>query len=126
VVNWPHVWTLPAALQPWKVNTNVSKSVLVRAVGRSDLAPLEMPERFRLQVVYFMTPGDAIGAPVLGPQEYWIEPAHIERWLDDGIFSVVSPLDAESVAEIELTEDQERFLEWMKRHSVSHVRIEST
>lgn len=102
-----------------------SKSILIRAVDREDLAPLVMPERFRLEIVYFMTPGDAVGAPSLGKNEYWIEPRFIEQWLDDGVFTVVSPLDAESVAEIELTEDQERWLEWMKRNGVQLVRVES-
>jgi hypothetical protein len=83
-----------------------------------------MPERFRLEIVYFMTPGDAPGAPKLGPNEYWIEPANVNRWLEEGCFSVVSPLDAESVAEIELTEDQERWLEWLKKYAISQVQID--
>jgi hypothetical protein len=103
----------------------LAKTILIRAVDRDALPPLEMPERFRLEIVYFMTPGDTPGAPKLGPHEYWIEPSNVDRWLDDGGFSVVSPLDAESVAEIELTEDQERWLEWMKRHGIFHVRVES-
>jgi hypothetical protein len=103
----------------------LASKTLVVAVDRDDVPPLEMPERFRLEVVYFMTPGDAKGAPTLAANEYWIEPDHIDRWLDDGVFSVVSPLDAESVAEIELTEDQERWLEWMQKHGISKVRVES-
>jgi hypothetical protein len=71
-----------------------------------------------------MTPGDAPGAPKLGPNEYWIEPANVNRWLEEGCFSVVSPLDAESVAEIELTEDQERWLEWLKKYAISQVQID--
>lgn len=103
----------------------MSPTILIRPVGREDIPPLVMPERFRLEIVYFITPGDAAGAPILGKNEYWIEPKFVDRWLDDGVFSVVSPLDAESVAEIELTEDQERWLEWMKRHGIQHVRVES-
>jgi len=101
----------------------VANKVLVHAVGRSDVEPLEMPDRFRLEVVYFMTPGDHAGAPTLVANEYWIESENIDRWLDDGGFSVVSPLDAETVAEIDLTEDQERWLEWMKKNKLTHIRV---
>jgi hypothetical protein len=102
----------------------MAHGVRVIALGRTDPIAMEMPDRFRLDVVYFMTPCDRPGAPQLGPNEYWIEPANIEKWLDDGGFSVVSPLDAESVAEIELTEDQERWLEWMKKHAIDRIRVE--
>jgi hypothetical protein len=36
----------------------------------------------------------------------------------------VSPLDSDSKAEIELTEEQEAWLEWMLTHEVQHVRVE--
>jgi hypothetical protein len=36
---------------------------------------------------------------------------------------VVSPLDAETVAEIDLSEDQERWLEWMKKNNLTHIRV---
>lgn len=102
----------------------MSNTLRVHAVDRPDIPPLVMPERFRLEVVYFMTPTDRPDAPTLAAHEYWIEPANVVQWLDDGGFSVVSPLDAESVAEIELTDDQERWLEWMKRHKIDRVRID--
>jgi len=103
----------------------VAKSIRVRAVDRDEVPVLEMPERFRREVVYFMTPSDHEGAPLLGPNEYWVQPEHVVRWLEDGGFSVMSPLAAEAVAEIELSEDQERWLEWMQRYNVSRIRIES-
>ncbi|MDP7020206.1 MAG: hypothetical protein QGG36_30695 [Pirellulaceae bacterium] len=82
-----------------------------------------MPERFRLEVVYFMTPGDEPGAPALGEDEYWIQLEHAAQWLDDGVVEVISPLDAEAKAEIELSEDQERWLEWMVKHQIDHIRL---
>ncbi len=103
----------------------MARSIWVRAVDKPELPAFEMPERFRLEIVYFMTPGDVEGAPHLGPREYWIETENVARWLDDGVFSIISPLDAETVAEIELTEDQERWLEWMLRHEVAHVKLET-
>lgn len=85
---------------------------------------IEMPDRFRKEIVYFMTPADTPGAPPCGANEYWVRLVDSQRWLDDGIFTLVSPLDAETVAEIELTEDQERWLEWMVAKEVSHIRLE--
>lgn len=101
----------------------MSKSIRVLALDGQPTEPLEMPERFRLEVVYFMTPEDAPGAPKLGPGEYWIEPQNVVNWLDEGCFSVVSPLDAESVAEIELSEEHERWLEWLRKYNITRVRI---
>jgi hypothetical protein len=49
----------------------------------------------------------------------------VATWLEDGIFTVVSPLDAETVAEIELTEEQEKWLEWMSQNGVTKVRVEA-
>ena len=83
-----------------------------------------MPARFRTEIVFFMTsPGDK-GAPAkLGENEYWIDAAEARRWLDEGVVYVVSPLDAENKAEIELTEEHEAFLEWLVQHNVQHVRM---
>ena len=96
----------------------------VHAVDQANLAPLEMPARFRTEIVFFMTsPGDK-GAPAkLGENEYWIDAAEARRWLDEGVVYVVSPLDAENKAEIELTEEHEAFLEWLVQHNVQHVRM---
>ena len=100
-------------------------------LDKPDATPISMPDRFRLEVVYFMSPvstlsGEPIsGAPACGDREYWIRTEDTKRWLDEGVFTLVSPLDAESVAEIELSEDQERWLEWMDEHCITHIRIES-
>ena len=90
----------------------------------SGILPLVMPERFRREIVYFMTPADRTGAPTCGNHEYWIRLEDSRKWLDEGFFTLVSPLDAESVAEIELSEDQERWLEWMVQNQISHVRVQ--
>ena len=90
-----------------------------------------MPDRFRLEVVYFMSPTSSAkgvpipGAPTCNEREYWVKPEDAQRWLDEGVFTLVSPLDAEAVAEIELSEDQERWLEWMAEHGITHIRLES-
>jgi hypothetical protein len=98
-------------------------AVLVHAVARGDLPPFRMSARFRTDIAYFMTPGDQPGAPALGPGEYWVRADDARRWLDEGGFSIVSPLSSEARAQIELTEEQEAWLEWLLRHGVEQVRL---
>jgi hypothetical protein len=99
--------------------------VRVHAVEQPDLAPFEMPDRFKTEIVYFMTPAGDRGAPALGPHEYWIRLEDARQWLDDYVVSVVSPLDAEAKAEFELSEEQEAWLEWLVAHGIQHVRLET-
>jgi hypothetical protein len=93
------------------------------ALDRPGVPPLEMPERFRTEIVYFMTPADSAGAPPLGTDEYFVRLDEAKQWLDELVVYVVSPLDAEAKAEIELSEDHERFLQWLVDHGVQHVRL---
>ena len=95
----------------------------VEAVDRRDIPTLEMPGRFRTEIVFFMTPPGERGVPVLPEREYWIDLAEARRWLDEQVLRVVSPLDAENMAEIELTDYHETFLEWVVQHGISHVRL---
>ncbi len=95
----------------------------VYSVEKPELPPLQMPDRFRLQIVYFITPGGTHGVPELPPGEYWIRLEDARRWLDDMVVEVVSPLDAESKAEIELTEEHEMWLQWMVDNEIQHVRL---
>jgi hypothetical protein len=53
----------------------------------------------------------------------WINLDDARRWLDDLVVYVVSPLDAENQAEIELTEYHEAFVQWLVTHGVQHVRV---
>ena len=96
---------------------------LVFAVDQPSLAPLSMPTRFRHDVTYFVThPGDK-GVPPLPPGEYWVRQEDARQILDDGFIRIVSPLDSENRMEIELTEEQEQWLEWMVAHAVEHLRL---
>lgn len=97
----------------------------VVAVDQPEAPPFQMPARFRTDVAYFMTPGGSEGVPPLKEYEYWIRLEDARRWLDDGGVEVVSPLDAEAKAEIELTEEQEAWLEWLIEYEIQHVRLES-
>src|SRR6476646_4214813 len=96
------------------------------AVDQPVLAPLEMPDRFRMEIPFFMTPAGDRGAPAtLGENEYWIDLDEARRWLDEMVVYVVSPLDAENQAEIELTEYHEAFLQWLVANGIQHVRLTS-
>ncbi len=97
---------------------------LVYAVDRPELTPLVMPDRFRHEVAYFITVDGGAG-PKLPPGEYRIRLEDAKRWLDDQVFELISPLDSERPAEIELTEEQETWLEWMVAQQVEHIRVES-
>jgi hypothetical protein len=93
------------------------------ALDQPNAPPLEMPDRFRMEIVYFMTlPGDK-GAPLkMDDGEYWIDLDDAKKWLDDQVIYVVSPLDAENQAEIELTEYHEAFLQWVVEKNAQHVK----
>jgi hypothetical protein len=97
----------------------------VYAVDRPELTPLEMPARFKYDVAYFMTPSGEGGAPALAAGEYWISLADARRWLDVGTLTLVSPLDSENQAEVEISEEQEKWLEWMVANGVERVRVEA-
>lgn len=97
----------------------------VVAVDIDGVAPLEMPDRFRHDVTYFCTPAGETGAPAhLGSHEYFVRREDAERIYDEGVIRIVSPLDSSTTAELEITEEQERWLEWMLENQVQHVRIE--
>jgi hypothetical protein len=99
-------------------------AVRVVAVGRPDLPPLAMPERFRHEIAYFMSipgPGDALS---LAAGEYWIRREEAQNWLEEGVFRIVSPLDSANRTEVELSEEQEDWLEWMVREGIEHIRLE--
>ena len=76
--------------------------------------------RLRTQLSYFTSPGDG---PDLGPDEFWFVPEEVTKWLDDGVFYLVSPLDSANTTEVELTEEQEEFLNWLQKKGVRHVRV---
>jgi hypothetical protein len=96
----------------------------ILAVDQPSVPPLEMPDRFRMEIVYFMTPPGDRGAPAgMAENEYWIDQDEARQWLDEGVVYVVSPLDAENQAEIELTEYHEAFLQWLVTHGVERVRL---
>ena len=99
-------------------------SATVYAVGRPELAPQTMPDRFRHDIAYFMAVPGVGGVPSLPPGEYWVRTGDAEQWLGEGVLRVVSPLDANNCAEIELTEEQEEWLQWMVANGVQRIRLQ--
>lgn len=98
--------------------------VRIWAVGRTDVPPMDLPDRFRHEITYFMAVPGTGDVPELPPGEYWIRLAESEAWLDSGCFEVVSPLDGEHKTEIELSEDQEDWLRWLVEHRIERLRLE--
>lgn len=96
--------------------------VTVSAVGRPDVPPCRMPARFRTDIAYFGTPGH--GDARLPPGEYLIDAASVADWIATGVLTLVSPLDAGHAAEVEITEEQERFVHWLRDHAIDRVRVE--
>jgi hypothetical protein len=93
------------------------------AVDQPSAPPFEMPDRFRTDIAYFMSSPDQADAPKLVEGEYWINPADVERWLQDGVIELVSPLDSLARTEVELTEEQEEWLRWLEKHKIKHIRL---
>ncbi len=85
--------------------------------------PLDISDRLRSQLVYFMTPPDEPQVPPLGPKDYWIDAVQAAEWFADGVFELVSPLDGERPTSIELSEEQEVLFEWLTGHAIQHVRV---
>ena len=73
--------------------------------------------------MYFMSDPDSPGVPPLAEAEYWIDRKDVTKWLMEGIFSLVSPLDSGNVTDVDLSEEQESLLSWLDKHHVQHVRV---
>jgi hypothetical protein len=95
----------------------------VISVDHPEILPLPISDRLRTQLVYFITPAGSPGVPPLGESEYWIALSDVTRWLMEGVFYLVSPLDTENMTEVELTDEQEAFLSWLDKHRVQHIRV---
>ncbi|MCA9242024.1 MAG: hypothetical protein KDA37_17560 [Planctomycetales bacterium] len=98
-------------------------SVQVVPVDKAGVEPLSMPDRFRHEITYFMSIPGENGIPKLPHGEYWVRLAEAREWLDEGVVSLVSPLDSENKTELEISEEQEVWLEWMVKHEIEHIRL---
>ncbi len=92
-------------------------------LDRPDVPPRSVSTRMRNQLVYFTSPSEAPGVPELGEHEYFFAEADVARWLDEGVFRLVSPLDTANMTEVELSYEQEEFLQWLLDNKVQHARL---
>jgi hypothetical protein len=92
-------------------------------MDREGVAPLPISARLRTQLVYFMSAAGSPGVPELGEDEYWFAESEVARWMDEGVFFLVSPLDTANMTEVELSEEQEVLLHWLQAQRVQHVRL---
>jgi hypothetical protein len=96
---------------------------LLAPLDRTEVPPRPLSARLRAQLVYFMTAPGTPGIPALAEDEYWFAADDVARWVEDGVFYLVSPLDTANMTEVELTEEQEALLSWLKESRVQHVRV---
>jgi hypothetical protein len=96
--------------------------IFLVSIDQPEVKPLPISTRLRSQLVYFMTPTASQGVPSLGEGEFWFAREEVAKWLDEGVFYLVSPLDSANMTEVEITEEQEAMLFWLNRHQVQHVR----
>ena len=93
-------------------------------LDRPEVKPLAISPRLRNQLVYFMSARDTVGLPTMGEFDYWFATAEVARWVDDGVFYLVSPLDTDTMTEVELSEEQEVMLAWLHKNQIQHVRLD--
>jgi hypothetical protein len=92
-------------------------------VDREDVPPFPLSSRLRSQLVYFMTPTGSPGVPELAENEFWIRRDDVVKWLEEGVFYLVSPLDSANATEVELSEEQEAVLTWLDKNGIQHIRV---
>jgi hypothetical protein len=95
--------------------------IVVTALDRPGVSPRGISPRLRSQLNYFVA---APGSAPPGEGEYRFDLDDVRRWVDDGVFHLVSPLDTAHQTEVELTEEQEEFLGWLLANDVRHVRVD--
>jgi hypothetical protein len=100
----------------------MSQPMLV-PVDRPDVKPLPISPRLRTQLVYFITPPGSTGVPPLEENEFWMARDDVAKWLSEGVFYLVSPLDSANETEVELSDEQEALLGWLDKNSIQHVRV---
>jgi hypothetical protein len=94
------------------------------SLDRPGVAPISISERLRGQLIYFAAPPGAADSPPLGESEYWFRPDDVAKVIEDGVFYLVSPLDTAKMTELELSEEQETLLDWLRKNGVGHARVE--
>ncbi len=97
--------------------------ITIVALDRPGLSPYVISPRLRSQLVYFTAAKDAPGTPHLADHEFWFKREDVIKWADEGVFYLVSPLDTANMTEVELSEEQESFVLWLRENEVQHARV---
>ena len=93
----------------------------VSPIGKPEIEPFEITAELRTQLQYFTT-GETRDPKKLN--EYFFPLLRTRGLLEDGVFYMVSPLDSQNQSEIEITLEQEIFLEWIVEKEVENIRVE--
>ena len=93
---------------------------LVSAIDKPDLEPYEVSRTLRGQLHYF-TEGEI--RDTQKPNDYFFPIERTSELLEEGVFYLVSPLDDQNRAEIEITDEQEDFLEWLVSNEIEQIRV---
>ena len=96
---------------------------ILQPLDRPGVPPRPITLRLRSQLVYFMASPNEPSAPELGENEYFFAQAEITKWLDEGVFYLVSPLDTANMTEVEITDEQESLFDWFTTNQVQHVKV---
>ena len=93
---------------------------LVIPLDKTEIAPYQISATLRKQLPYF-TEGRIHDAS--DSDRYFFPIARTSELLEDGVFYVVSPLDDQNQAEIEITDEQEDLLEWLVSNRIEQARV---
>ncbi|GIW88365.1 MAG: hypothetical protein KatS3mg108_2689 [Isosphaeraceae bacterium] len=100
-----------------------NRSIQLWPLDRPGVAPLPISPRLRGQLIHLCSHEGRPGGAELGPDEFYFAAERVARLLEEGYLELVSPLDTEKMTEVELTEEQEELLEWLRDQGVQHVRV---
>ncbi len=94
------------------------------AVDKPDLEPYEISRTLRGQLHYF-TEGTSSRRwnDSENPDEFFFPLERTSELFEEGVFYVTSPLDDQNQAEIEITEEQEDFLDWLVSNQIEKVQV---
>lgn len=106
---------------PFRFRTSIEMKIV--SVGRPTPVSKTISPRLRSQLVYFAASPQGQDVPPLGENEYFFRLGETQKVLEDGVIELISPLDTANMTEVEITEEQEEFLEWLAAHELEHVRL---
>lgn len=85
---------------------------------------LPISPRIRGELVYFKVSAVADAATPESGDALRFDPEQASRWLEEGVITLVSPLDTAHMTEVELSDEQESLLRWIATHGVVAARLE--